>query len=171
MVIFAMSGSLREASSNTEILRQLKPHLPKHIEFIIYDGLARLPHFNPDHDGQNPSAEVTELRGMIKRSSALIISTPEYAHGIPGSLKNALDWLVSTNVIQDKPTGVIFGSASEGTFAKDALVEVLKTMSAKLVPETVVQISGAQAKVYDFTLSDDLKSFLDNLMSQTVIKS
>ncbi len=171
MVIFAISGSLREGSSNTEILKKIKLHLPKSTEFILYDGLSRLPHFNPDMDKENVPAEVVELRGMIKRSNAMIISTPEYAHGIPGSLKNALDWMVSTTVLENKPMAVIFGSASEGNFAKDALVEVLKTVSARIMPETLVQISASQEKVDDFNLSDDLKNLLDNLLSQTVLKS
>lgn len=175
MVIFSISGSLREGSTNTEILRLMKPHLPKSTEFMVYQGLATLPHFNPDldheHDQENVPDPVKELRGMVARSSAVIISTPEYAHGIPGSLKNALDWLVSTTALEDKPVGVIFASASEGNFAQKALVEVLQTMSAKVQPETTIAIPGIRQKIHDLTINEDLKKFLDNLISQAVLKS
>lgn len=175
MVIFSISGSLREGSSNAEVLRLLKPHLPKSTEILTYQGLSTLPHFNPDldheHDQENVPEPVKELRGMVSRSSVIIISTPEYAHGIPGSLKNALDWLVSTTALEKKPTGIIFASTSEGNFAQKALVEVLKTMSANVVPGAVISIPGIHQKIHDMTINEDLKKFLDNLLSQAVLKS
>lgn len=171
MVVFAMSGSLREASANTEILNLLKPLLPEHTEFLIYSGVGKLPHYNSDFDQDNEPVAVKELRGMIARSSMVIISTPEYAHGIPGSLKNALDWLVSTTVIENKAAGLIFGSTSESRYAQEALVEVLKTMNAKIVPGAVINIPGIRTKIEDNSITEELKKFVDHMVSNTVLKS
>ena len=171
MVVFAMSGSLREGSSNTEILNLLRPLFPKNTELLIYPGIGKLPHYNPDMDQDNEPHAVKEMRGMIARSNMVIISTPEYAHGIPGSLKNALDWCVSTTVLENKPIGLIFGSTSLSLFAQDALVEVLKTMNGNVVPDAVINIPGIRAKMEDNSINDELKKFVDNLLSGTVLKS
>jgi NAD(P)H-dependent FMN reductase len=162
MVIFALSGSLRTGSSNTSILHTMKSLAPAGTEFIIYDKLGSLPHFNPDLDNEKLPEEVKGLRGMINRSSAIVISTPEYAHGVPGSLKNALDWLVSTVVLENKSTAVIMGSSSEGNYAREALVEVLKTMNAKVESELV--ISGVRMKNNDPQTWHELKTFIENLI-------
>lgn len=171
MVVFAMSGSLREGSANTEILNLLKPLLPKNTEYLMYQGIGKLPHYNPDMDQDNESASVKEMRGMIARSNMVIISTPEYAHGIPGSLKNALDWLVSTTVLENKPVGLIFGSTSLSLFAQDALIEVLKTMNANVVPDAVINIPGIRNKIEDHSITEELKKFVDHMVSGTVLKS
>lgn len=171
MTIFAISGSLREGSSNTSILHLLKSFAPAGVEFIIYDKLGTLPHFNPDFDNEKLPTEVKELRGMLNRSNIILISTPEYAHGIPGSLKNALDWLVSTTLLDNKPTGIIIGSASEATFAREALVEVLKTMNARVVPELVTTVSGVRMKTDDPKLWQELKEYVEELVLSSQLKS
>lgn len=171
MTIFAISGSLREGSSNTSILHLLKSFAPAGVEFIIYDKLGTLPHFNPDFDNEKLPTEVKELRGMLNRSNIILISTPEYAHGIPGSLKNALDWLVSTTLLENKPTGIIIGSASEATFAREALVEVLKTMNARVVPELVTTVSGVRMKTDDPKLWQELKEYVEELVLSSQLKS
>lgn len=145
--------------------------MPKTTEFMMYAGLGKLPHYNSDLDQGNEPSEVKEMRGMIARSSAVIISTPEYAHGIPGVLKNALDWLVSTSLLENKPVGIILGSSSEGTFAQDALVEVLQTMNAKVVTSAVVSISGVQQKITEQSIASELKTFADGFLSNALPKS
>lgn len=142
----------------------MKSVAPAGTEFIIYERLGELPHFNPDLDADEkiPSA-VRELRGMLNRSNAIIISTPEYAHGVPGSLKNALDWLVSTTVLENKPTGILLGSAGDAQHAKESLVEVLKTMNAKIIPDLVTTISGVRSKVDDPMTWQELKNFVEHL--------
>lgn len=171
MTIFTISGSLRQSSSNTQILHTIKSVAPAGTEIILYDNMGGLPHFNPDLDNENVPAEVKELRGMINRSSAIVISTPEYAHGIPGSLKNALDWLVSTVVLENKPVGIIMGSASEGSYAKDSLVEVLKTMNARTNSELILTISGVREKSDNPDTWQKLASFVENLCLSTQLKS
>lgn len=164
MVIFSISGSLRKNSSNHSLLQLMKSFAPPGNEFIIYEGLGDLPHFNPDIDTEEKlPAAVKELRGILKRSDAVIISTPEYAHGVPGSLKNALDWLVSTTLLENKPTGILLGSASEAQYARDALVEVLTTMNAKVIPELVQTVSGIRTKVDDPKTWQELKNFVELL--------
>src|SRR5690242_8350735 len=116
MKILALSGSLRKHSSNTALLSSAKTIAEKSVQIEIYEGLADLPYFNPDLDGDSPPLPVQKLRSAISGSNALLISTPEYAHGIPGVLKNALDWLVSDPQFAGKPVGIICGSTSEGSY-------------------------------------------------------
>lgn len=166
MIILAISGSLRKGSSNTSILHRLRSFAPAGVEFLIYENIGSLPHFNPDLNQENdlPLA-VKELREMLERASALLISTPEYAHGIPGSLKNALDWFVSTVLLENKPCGIVMGSSSDGAYARDALIETLKTMNAKVFPQLVIAISGVRARVDDPKTSQDLKEFVERFVS------
>jgi len=145
--------------------------MPKTTEIIMYAGLGKLPHYNSDLDQGNEPAQVKEMRGMIARSSAIIISTPEYARGIPGSLKNALDWLVSTTLLENKPVGVVLCSSSEGNHAQDALVEVLQAMNAKVVTSAVISISGVQQKLTDQSIASELKNFADGFLSNALPKS
>src|SRR4051812_15670286 len=122
MRILALSGSLRKGSSNTALLWAIKAMAPETCQIDIYEGLGELPYFNPDLDGDVPPLAVQNLRLAICASNALLISTPEYAHGIPGMLKNALDWLVSDPSFVGKPVGIICGAASEGSYALEALI-------------------------------------------------
>ncbi|MFL5483571.1 MAG: NADPH-dependent FMN reductase [Gemmatimonadaceae bacterium] len=134
--ILAISGSLRAHSSNTEVLRACVLVAPGDISIRIYDGLGTLPHFNPDLDfeGAVLPETVENLRAEIRRADALLISSPEYAHGVPGSLKNALDWLVSAPEMVFKPIGVL-NSSSRSVHAYASLVETLRTMSTEIVSE------------------------------------
>jgi chromate reductase len=93
--ILAISGSLRAASSNTAVLQAMAALAPADVTIAMYDRLADLPYFNPDLDreGDTPPASVGDLRAQIGRAEGIVICSPEYAHGVPGVLKNALDWL------------------------------------------------------------------------------
>ena len=128
MKIIAICGSLRAHSSNLALLRAAASIAA---EVEIYEGLANLPHFNPDDDveGAAPPPAVAALRRKLAEADGILISSPEYAHGVPGSLKNALDWLVSDGALVDKPVAVINASPAGGEFARDSLVETLKTMN------------------------------------------
>lgn len=140
--IMAISGSLRLESKNTIILRELKKYFQSKINIEIYEGLVSLPHFSPDIEFQDiPS--VSQYRDQLKKADAILISTPEYAHGIPGSLKNALDWIVGSGELMDKKVGIIFSSSSDSLFVQEQLIEVIKTMSANIRREDCLKISGA----------------------------
>lgn len=137
MKIVAISGSLRSESSNAALLRAAARVAPAGVQVVAYDGVGRLPHFNPDLDaeGTEPPAPVAELRALLTGSDAVVISSPEYAHGMPGALKNMLDWLVSTGELAGKPVALLNASPAGGTYAQAALVETLKTMDWRIVAE------------------------------------
>lgn len=134
MRILALCGSLRQASSNRAILEALGQLVPPGITWEISDLIGRLPHFNPDLEERGEwDATVEAFRAQVRVCDALVISCPEYVHALPGSFKNALDWLVSEPSFPDKPVAVVHVERGS-TFARDGLVEVLRTMSAELVP-------------------------------------
>jgi NAD(P)H-dependent FMN reductase len=142
MRILAICGSLRAVSSNSAALRALQLLAPPGVEVVSYQGLDALPHFNPDLDGeQSPArpAAVLGLRRLVGECDAIFISSPEYAHGVPGSLKNALDWLVSCSEFPDKPVALI-NTSPHASHAQAALAETLVTMSARLVREACVTL-------------------------------
>jgi chromate reductase, NAD(P)H dehydrogenase (quinone) len=138
LYLLGISGSLRKQSSNTTLLRAAQKLVPKGVELILYNDLAALPHFNPDLEHPLPLA-VAKLRRHIQKADGLLFSTPEYAHGIPGSLKNALDWLVSGTEFVDKPVALL-NASSRASYAQTSLTEVVKTMSGYFVAEAVTTI-------------------------------
>ena len=169
--ILAISGSLRARSSNTDALRAVAALAPDHVAVPLYDGLADLPHFNPDLD--QPGAEappaVARFRALVGAADAVLISSPEYAHGVPGSLKNALDWLVSGSEIPYKPVGLL-NVSSRSIYAHASLAETLKTMSTVVVPEASITVPldgrrlDAAAIVAAPELADSLRSLLRALI-------
>ena len=85
---------------------------------------------------------VETLRALVGASDALVIAAPEYAHGVPGALKNALDWLVASETFAGKPVMLI--NASPRAFhAQASLREILATMAARLMPEAFAALSLA----------------------------
>ena len=137
MRILALSGSLRAASSN---LSALKTAAACHAGVTVYDGLADIPPFNPDHDIDPPPPAVAKFRAALAAADGLVISTPEYAHGLPGAFKNALDWIVSSGEFTDKPVLLINASASGGEFAQPQLVEILTVMGARVLTDATVTV-------------------------------
>jgi chromate reductase len=161
--ILAISGSLRTRSSNTEVLRAAALLAPASVRITLYGGLGQLPHFNPDLDVENTEAPapVQELRSRVAEADGLIISSPEYAHGVPGTLKNALDWLVSGPEILYKPIGLV--SASErATHAQAALAETLRTMSTVLVTgaSLALPLGGRRLDAAEIAADPDLAAQL-----------
>ena len=110
----------------------------------LYEGLGSLPIFNPDHTEALPPA-VAELRRLVLTADGFLISSPEYAHGVPGGLKNALDWIVGWGEIAGKPVA-LFNTSPYGEHAQAALAEILVTMSLRIVPEAglTVQLRGSK---------------------------
>ncbi len=138
MRILAISGSLRRASLSTALLRAAAILAPKGVEVTIYDGLAHLPHFNPDIEAV-PLPSVKHFRTQLQISSGLLISSPEYAHGVPGVLKNALDWLVKSGELVNKPVALL-NASPETTYVQASLLETLKVMSALVVREACLTL-------------------------------
>jgi chromate reductase, NAD(P)H dehydrogenase (quinone) len=168
--ILAISGSLREASSNTTLLRAAIALAPSSVEMKLYEGLNDLPHFNPDLEPIAP-ASVKDLIDQIKWCDGLVISTPEYAHGIPGVLKNALDWLVSSEDFMGKPIA-LFNASSRSTYAQASLIEIVTTMAGRIIPEANVTIAllGSQRScaeiVADPKLSGDLRGAINTFIDR-----
>jgi chromate reductase len=162
MKIIAICGSLRAQSSNLALLRAATN---LGIDVQIYEGLGSLPHFNPDDDieGATPPAAVAELRTLLANADGILISSPEYAHGVPGSLKNALDWLVSDGALVDKPVALINASPIGGEFARDSLVETLRTMNWR-----VTGTWSSPKKVRDENVDDDVVSIIREALKSLV---
>lgn len=129
MRILAISGSLRASSSNTSLLQAAVVVAPQGIQLHLYSGLADLPHFNPDYDNDAVAISVVQWRMALRAADGIIFSTPEYAHGVPGVLKNALDWVVGSGELADKPV-TLFDAPSRGTYAQASLSETLTVMAA-----------------------------------------
>ncbi|MEO5913889.1 MAG: NADPH-dependent FMN reductase [Luteolibacter sp.] len=137
--LLAISGSLRAASANTAVLRAAIELAPSEVTITLYDGLAELPHFNPDLDGEIAPPAVVEFRRQLAAADGVLISCPEYAHGVPGSFKNALDWVVGSGEFVDKPVALI-NASPHSTWALASLTETLTVMSARLVDEAAVTL-------------------------------
>ena len=119
------------------MLRAAARVAPEGVRVEMYDGLGELPHFNPDLDeeGAAAPAPVAALRALLIDADAVLISSPEYAHGVPGVLKNMLDWLVSTGELVDKPVALLNASPVGCGYAQAALLETLRTMNWNVVDE------------------------------------
>jgi chromate reductase, NAD(P)H dehydrogenase (quinone) len=128
----AISGSLRAVSVNTAVLRAAARLAPSGMEILLYTGLGNLPAFNPDLDNDALPDLVQMLRHEIGLADGLLISSPEYARGVPGSLKNALDWLVSSSEFPGKPIALI-QTSPRAVDAPAQLRLILSTMSARLI--------------------------------------
>ncbi|OYV02256.1 MAG: FMN reductase [Burkholderiales bacterium PBB5] len=131
--VLALSGSLRQASTNTAMLTMAAACAPSPLVLGVHPGLGALPLFNPDLEALPPPA-VAEWQRSVARADALLIASPEYAHGVSGVMKNALDWLVSSGVMVDKPVAV-WNASPRATHALAALHETLTVMAARIVPE------------------------------------
>lgn len=140
MKIIGISGSLRTASLSTALLRTAATLTPYGVTLSVYDGLSNLPHFNPDLDKEPLPRAVSDFRFQLNSSAAVIISTPEYVHGVPGVLKNALDWLVASGELYEKPVA-LFSASPRGSFAHASLMETLTVMMAHLIPNAFINVS------------------------------
>jgi chromate reductase, NAD(P)H dehydrogenase (quinone) len=164
--MLAISGSLRQVSFNTALLQAAIAISPAAVEMKLYGGLGDLPHFNPDLEPTEPPA-VADLRAQVKWSDGLVISSPEYAHGIPGVLKNALDWLVSGEEFVGKPVA-LFNASPRATHAQASLTEIVTTMSGRIVPEASITVAllgknlDAARILLDSEISGELQAAIES---------
>ncbi len=151
--ILAISGSLRQASLNSAALRAAASLAPQDAKVRIYQGLAQLPHFNPDLEGKE-AASVLELRRQLREADGVLIACPEYAHGLPGTFKNALDWTVASGEFVNKPVALI-NLYQRSTWAPALLKETLSMMTAHVVEPAPATLGLESNKLgEDFILSD-----------------
>jgi chromate reductase len=159
MKILAISGSLRAVSSNTAVLRAAARLAPAGVDITIYDGIAGLPFFNPDIDGRQVPGAVAAFRALIGDADGILISSPEYARGVAGVLKNALDWLVASFEFPNKPVALI-NTSPRATHALAALTLTLETMSAKLVGDASITLPLLG------TANDEMSIVADNELAE-----
>jgi chromate reductase, NAD(P)H dehydrogenase (quinone) len=132
--ILLVSGSTRSGSTNTAALATAAAIAPSRVAAVPYDGLADLPAFNPDHDGDRLPEAVAGLRRQVAESDAVLFCTPEYAGSLPGSLKNLLDWTVGGGELYRKPAAWINVAApGRGKGAEDSLAAVLGYVDADII--------------------------------------
>lgn len=147
MRVLGICGSLRVGSTNLLVLEEAARLLPSGAA-LSWDAeqVGRLPPFNPDldQDGQAPPAAVGAWRAALRAADAVLVSSPEYAHGVPGALKNTLDWIVSSGELVGKPTALVVAGPGGGSFARDGLRAVLEVIGAQVVAEAALVLGRSR---------------------------
>lgn len=172
LLLLAISGSLRRASSNSAIVEAAARLAPDTVEVSIYRELAELPPFNPDLDSEGTPEAVIRFRARLRACDAVLISSPEYAHGVPGVLKNALDWVVGSGELVGKPIALTDASA-RATHARASLTETLAVMSARVISGASITIPlrgrtlDSNGIAADAELSTLLRSAIEALAAAT----
>lgn len=173
MKIFAISGSLRAASMNTAVLKAISRLSTGNITVEIYADLGQLPLFNPDVEIAD-SPFPANLRTQIMDSDAVLIASPEYAHGISGAMKNALDWMVGCEAFVNKPV-VLLNTSPRAVHAQAALRETLSMMSANIVDAAcaTVPLLGSKLTVDEIVHHPIIQALLINVLEkiQTFVQS
>jgi NAD(P)H-dependent FMN reductase len=161
--VLAISGSLRSDSVNAIIISRIAEMFADRLHFNIYRGLGELPMFNPELDTDVPPPAVSHFRKSIREADGVLICTPEYVFSIPGALKSALEWTVSSSDFARKPTALITASSS-GEKGHESLTLVLKTIEAAIGEDTALLIRTPKAKIAaDGTITD--QSTYDSITS------
>jgi chromate reductase len=148
MRILAISGSLRSDSSCTSVLRAAATLAPADVDLVFFEGLGELPHFHPDVDPDRGPRPVEEFRAALRAADGVMICTPEYAFGMPGVLKNAIEWTVSTGELVHKPLAALSASPSPegGAKALRWLLETLSALTAGTDPSRTLAVSMVRTK-------------------------
>lgn len=153
MKLLGLCGSLRAQSTNATLLAAAEACVPPSASFEVSTLPGELPLFNPDID---PDSQPVLVRWIdqVREADGLIISTPEYARGYPGALKNALDWLVQTDAHIEKPF-MLLNASGRSQVAHKTLVTVLETMSGIHIEDasTTIPLLGKNLGV-DALLAD-----------------
>jgi len=167
--IVAIPGSTRKNSTNHSLMRALAALKGDQLEITIFDGIAGLPHFDPDLEGEKIPGAVREFKDLLNAADGIIICTPEYAHGVPGTLKNAIDWTVYSCEFSHKPT-VLITASSEGRWGHAALLETLRVLEAEkvdelqlLIPFVRTKIDSAGKIIHEETLKE-VRTLMDNFI-------
>ena len=177
MKILGISGSLRQDSYNTKLLRAAEELLPAFVELELWDGLKQIPPYDEDDDVQPAPPAVAALRAALAEADAVLFATPEYNSSVPGQLKNAVDWVsrpLATNALRNKPVLVV--GASTGAFgavwSQAELRKILGATGARVV-DAEVAVGHAPTRfdedgtLHDEDLRDQLREALDLLLTET----
>ena len=162
--IFAINGSASDHSSNQKLLENFAELTKDFFSLTIFNDLKKLPHFDPELSVDNTPKIILDFRHSIETADGIIICTPEYVFSIPGGLKNAIEWCVSTTIFSGKPTGLITASAN-GIKGHEELQLIMKTIMATFTPDTTLLIQGVKGKINeegqitDNKTKDELEKF------------
>jgi NAD(P)H-dependent FMN reductase len=168
--ILAISGSTRKESSNLNLIKAIADLTSENFDITVFEGLATLPHFNPDLDNENVPREITDFRNQLREADGILICTPEYAIGVPGSLKNAIDWTVSSMEFSKKPVALITASLS-GEKAHHSLLGTLLIIEAHLTDDTQLLIPYIKTKVTkDYKITDQLTLASVHKLTKSLIR-
>jgi NAD(P)H-dependent FMN reductase len=171
MHLLALSGSLRAGSLNTALLEAASVLAPRGVTITLFERLAELPHFNPDLDlsDREPPAAVADLRRAVGTADGVLLSTPEYARGLPGSFKNALDWLVGSTEFPGKHVAVLSPS-ERAVHARAQLSVILTTMSARLIerPTLVIPLPSREMNAGDIVRDLETSEALTAALSEII---
>jgi chromate reductase len=165
MKVLALCGSLRQHSRSLTLLQASAILAESKFEFSIFSSLGNLPLFNPDLEHDIP-AQVQALWQAIDDTDAILIASPEYAHGITGTIKNALDWLVGYMPFTGKPVAV-FNPSHRAEHADAALKEILITMNAQLITEACLRIpvTACQLSAEELTNTDPYRNLISTALN------
>ncbi|WP_276484021.1 NADPH-dependent FMN reductase [Paraflavitalea pollutisoli] len=166
--ILAISGSTRQQSTNQVLIDIIADRFADAVQVVHYEGLAQLPHFNPDLDGDAPPAAVVDFRDRVHAADGVLICTPEYAMGVPGTLKNAIDWVVGSMEFSGKPVALIT-AASMGEQAHQSLVRTLLVIEASMPESSRLLIPFVKAKVRDGVIVDETTNGQVNAVVESLI--
>jgi len=143
--ILALSGGLQAGSSNTAVVTAARELAPEGVEVVLAGSVGDIPHFNPDLDGDDPPSTVTELRAQLAAADGVLIASPEYAHSLPGSLKNALDWIVGSGELYGKPVAVLCASPRPNgcVHGRAAIEQTLRAQGSVILVSATVGVAAA----------------------------
>lgn len=144
--VFAICGSTKTDSANHALLQTIQQLCSDTLNITIYNGLDQLPYFDPTPESENNHPQVVEFRHQIQHADGVIICTPEYVFSLPGILKNALEWTVSSIVFSGKPAALITASSS-GKMAHESLLHIMNTLGVVTTPETCLHIQSIKSKM------------------------
>jgi chromate reductase len=171
--ILGLSGSLRRDSHNTRLLGGVRKLLPSGVELVLFDQLAAIPPYSEDDEQQEPLA-VAALRGAIAGADAVLVATPEYNASIPGTLKNALDWVsrpIASTPLKGKPAAVVGASTSlfGAVWAQAETRKILSTIGARVVDRELPipqadEALGADGLPLERDVVEELSATLDELL-------
>ncbi|HEX5655110.1 MAG TPA: NAD(P)H-dependent oxidoreductase [Chitinophagaceae bacterium] len=151
--IVAISGSTRLHSTNLGLINAIIDLFSENYDFRIFRGLSDLPHFNPDLDTDNVPQAVSDFRNLLRSADGILICTPEYAMGVPGTLKNAIDWTVSSMEFSHKPVALITAS-SDGKRAHRSLLETLRIIESDIPESSQLLIPFVKTKIKGDKITD-----------------
>jgi chromate reductase len=172
--ILAICGSTRRTSTNLNVINAIRNLYADIAELDTFEGLSEIPHFSPDLDNDNPPKNVADFREQLKQADGILICTPEYAMGVPGTLKNAIDWTVSSMEFSHKPVALITASTA-GHKAHHSLMETLRVIEADIPDSSELVISHVRTKVQGDNIVDAdtlnrVKNVVDSLLNVVLNK-